>query len=105
MLDKLGFQQLVEETLTVKRKTKVMTRHQFVLSMVLASYVGFSRLYQLRFLEREPMLMGILSVLRLPPQSTLWRFLASLHLGVAKQLLQIQRQMRETGLGGGQRAV
>ena len=38
--------------------------YQFVLSMVLALYVGFSRLNHLRFLAREPMLMGILKVLR-----------------------------------------
>jgi hypothetical protein len=95
MLEKLDFRQLVEETLTVKRKTKVMTMYQFVLAMVLACYVGFSRLYQFRFLQREPMLTGILAVLRLPPQSTFWRFLASLHLSVARQLLQVQRQMRE----------
>jgi len=95
MLEKLGFRQLVEETLTVKRKTKAMAMYQFVLAMVLACYVGFSRLYHLRFLEREPMLIGILAVLRLPPQSTFWRFLAALHLGVARQLLQVQRCMRE----------
>ena len=94
MLEKLGFRQLVEGTLTVKRKTKAMAMYQFVLAMVLACYVGFSRLYHLRFLEREPMLIGILAVLRLPPQSTFWRFLAALHLGVARQLLQVQRCMR-----------
>jgi hypothetical protein len=36
MLEKLGFQQLVEQTLTVKRVTRVMSRYQFVLAMVLA---------------------------------------------------------------------
>ena len=95
MLEKLGFQQLVEETVTVKRATRSMPMYQFLLAMVLAVYVGFSRLHHLRFLEREPMLTGILKVLRLPPQSTFWRFLASLHLGVARQLLEVQRQMRE----------
>ena len=95
MLEKLGFRQLVQETLTVKRKTKAMTMYQFVLAMVLACYVGFPRLFHLRFLKREPMLTGILAVLCLPPQSTFWRFLASLHLGVARQLLQVQRRMRE----------
>src|SRR5271170_1449224 len=94
MLEKLGFQQLVEETLTVKRATRSMSMYQFVLSMVLAVYVGFSRLHHLRFLEREPMLTGILQVLRLPPQCTFWRFLASLHLGIARQLLEVQRRMR-----------
>ena len=95
MLEKLDFQQLVEEALTVTRKTKAMPMYQFVLAMVLACYVGFSRLFHLRFLQREPMLTGILGVLRLPPQSTFWRFLASLHLGVARQLLHVQRRMRE----------
>jgi Transposase DDE domain group 1 len=95
MLEKLGFQQLVEETLTVKRITRALPMYQFVLTIVLAVYVGFSRLHHLRFLEREPMLTGILKVWRLPPQCTFWRFLASLHLGVARQLLEVQRRMRE----------
>ena len=95
MLEKLGFQQVVEQTLTVKRITRAMPIYQFVLAIVLAIYVGFSRLHHLRFLTREPMLTGILKVLRLPPQCTFWRFLASLHLGVARQLLEVQRRMRE----------
>ena len=95
MLEKLQFPQLVEANLTVKRVTRAMPMYQFVLSMVLALYVGFSRLNHLRFLAREPMLMGILKVLELPPQCTFWRFLASLHLNVAQQLLEVQRQMRQ----------
>src|SRR5499427_10916546 len=95
MLERLGFQQLVEETLTVKRVPRAMSIYQFVLAMVLAAYVGFARLYHLRFVAREPMLTGILKVLRLPPQCTFWRFLASLHLGIAKQLLTVQQHMRE----------
>jgi hypothetical protein len=42
MLEKLGFQQLVEETLTVGRMPRVMTIYQFLSGMVLALYVGFS---------------------------------------------------------------
>ena len=94
MLERLGFQQLVEETLTVKRLPRAMSMYQFVLAMVLAAYVGFSRLYHLRFVTREPMLTGILKVLRLPPQCTFWRFLASLHLGIARPLLEVQRHRR-----------
>ena len=95
MREQLGFPQLVEETLTVKRVTRAMSRYQFVLAMVLAAYVGFSRLYHLRLVTHEPMLTGILKVLRLPPQCTFWRFLASLHGGIARQLLTVQRHMRE----------
>jgi hypothetical protein len=95
MLEKLGFRELIQETLTVKRVTRAMSMYQFVLAMVLAGYVGFSRLNHLRLVAREPMLTGILKVLRLPPQCTFWRFLASLHLGIARQLLEVQRRMRE----------
>src|SRR3984885_4978402 len=95
MLEKLGFQKLVQETLTVKRLTRAMPMYQFVLGLVLAMYVGFSRLHHLRFLEREPMLTGILKVARLPPQYTFWRFLASLHLSVAGQILRLQQILRQ----------
>jgi len=95
MLETLDFQRLVEETMTVKRKTRAMPVFGFILGMVLACYVGFSRLNHLRFLKREPMLTGILRVAELPPQCTFWRFLASLHLGVARQLLNVQWRMRE----------
>jgi len=95
LLEKLQFRQLVEETLSVKRRTRAMSLYQFVLAMVLAFYVGFSRLYHLRFLEREPMLVGILQVSSLPPQCTFWRFLASLHLNAAGQLLQVQGVLRQ----------
>jgi len=95
MLEKLQFQQLVEGTLTVKRVTRAMPWYQFVLGLVLALYVGFSRLHHLRFLARDPMLIGILKVLELPPQCTFWRFLASLHLTVTQQLLEVQREMRQ----------
>jgi len=67
----------------------------FVLDIVLGIYVGFSRLNQLRFIARDPLLTGILKVSGLPPQSTLWRFLAALHLNVALQILSVQQQMRE----------
>jgi hypothetical protein len=96
MLEKLGFQKLVNETLTVRRIPRVMTIYQFVLAMVLAIYVGFARLNHIRFVAQDPMLTGILQVKsRLPGQSVFWRFLASLNLNLAGQLLQLQRLLRE----------
>ena len=95
MLEKLGFQSLVEGTVTLSRQTKAMSMYQFVLAMVLGIYVGFARLYQLRFIARDPILAGILRIQQLPGQSTFWRFLASLHVNVQDQILSIQRQLRE----------
>ena len=95
MLEKLGFKKLVEGTLSLYRIPRAMTIYQFLLGMVLTLYVGFSRLNHLRFVAHDPMLTGILQVGELPTQSTFWRFLASLHLQVAKQLLAIQRVLRQ----------
>ena len=53
MLEKIGFQQLVEETLTVERKTKAMSMYQFIMAIVLGIYVGFARLNQLRYIARD----------------------------------------------------
>src|SRR5437660_6200025 len=95
MLEKLQFRELIEQHVTIKRLTTSMPGFRFVLAMILALYVGFSRLNHLQFLEREPMLTGILEVTALPVQTTFWRFLASLHLVVARQLLEVGRQMRQ----------
>jgi hypothetical protein len=95
MLEKLQFRELIEQHVRIKRLTTSMPGFRFVLAMILALYVGFSRLNHLQFLEREPMLTGILEVKELPVQSTFWRFLASLHLVVARQLLEVGRQMRQ----------
>src|SRR5467141_2544386 len=95
MLERLGFEKLVNESLTVRRIPRVMTIYQFVLGMVLAIYVGFARLNHLRFVAQDPMLTGILKVSRLPGQSVFWRFLASLNLNLAGQLLQLQRILRQ----------
>jgi len=94
MLEKLGFQSLVEETLTSCRVTRVMNLYKFMLGIVLGFYVGFQRLNQLQFIARDPMLTGILGVDKLPPQSTLWRFLDGLFVHVAGQLLKVQQVFR-----------
>ena len=95
MLEKLGFQSLVEQTVTSKRIPRAMDLYRFVLGIVLGLYIGFSRLNQLRFIARDPILTGILKVTKLPVQSTFWRFVNALHRNVARQLLSIMRTMRE----------
>ena len=95
MLEKLGFQALVEELVSLNRETRAMIPSKFVLAIVLGLYVGFARLSQLRFIAKDPLLTGILQVAAIPPQSTLWRFLASLHITVSQQVLTLQRKLRE----------
>ena len=95
MLEKLGFESLVEETVTSKRIPRAMDLYRFVLGIVLGLYIGFPRLNQLRFIARDPILTGILKVTKLPVQSTFWRFVNALHRNVARQLLMVMRIMRE----------
>src|SRR3977135_2980622 len=49
MLENLGFQALVEQTVTSKRISRAMDLYRFVLGIVLSLYIGFPRLNQLRF--------------------------------------------------------
>ena len=43
MLEKIGFERLVNETVTVERASIVMTTYQFILAIVRGLYVGFAR--------------------------------------------------------------
>lgn len=105
MLEKVGFQKLVDEAVTVARATKAMSTYQFILAIVMGIYVGFARLNQLRYIARDPLLAGILKVAHLPPQCTLWRFLNSLHSGIARQIQSIQQRMREAVWAAGNVAL
>jgi len=95
MLEKLGFQSLVAQTVTSKRIPRALDLYRFVLGIVLGLYIGLPRLNQLRFIARDPILTGILKVTKLPVQSTFWRFVNALHRHVARQILTIMRTMRE----------
>src|SRR5258708_19065460 len=94
MLEKLGFQSLVEQSVTSKRIPRAMDLYRFVLGIVLGLYIGFARLNQLRFIARDPILTGILKVTKLPVQSTFWRFVNARHPNVARQRLVIIRTPR-----------
>ena len=64
--------------------------------MVLALYVGFSRLHHLRFLAREPMLVGILKVLRVAAAVHVLAFSGLLACDVSRSsYCEVQRQMRQ----------
>jgi hypothetical protein len=95
LLEKLGFQSLVEQTVTSKRIPRAMDLYRFVLGIVLGLYIGFPRLNQLRFIACDPILTGILKVAKLPVQSTFWRFVNALHGHVARQILTMMKIMRE----------
>src|ERR1700688_3054590 len=86
MLEKLGFQSLVEQTVTSKRIPRAMDLYRFVLGIVLGLYIGFSRLNQLRFIARDPLLTGILKVTQLPVQSTFWILVNAFHRNVARRI-------------------
>jgi hypothetical protein len=65
MLERIGFQRLVEETLTVERATRAMSTYQFILAIVLDICVGLFRLNQLRYMARDALLDGIVKVTHL----------------------------------------
>ena len=95
-LEMLGIQQLIEKTLTIRRQMRAMPVFRSGDDSGLLR--GLFRLRHLRFLKGEPMLTGILHVAELPPQSTFWLFLASLHLGIARQLARPRKVRAGVGL-------
>src|SRR5580692_5416149 len=102
MLEKLGFQSLVEQTLTSKRIPRAMDLYRFVLGIVLGLYIGFPRLNQLRFIARDPILTGILKVTKLPVQSTFLEVCEYAAWECRPADAEHHANHARTGLGGGQ---
>jgi hypothetical protein len=95
MLEKLGFRKLVEETISVNRQTVSMSKYQFILSILLGLYIGLERLNHLKYIARDPIVSGIIGAMRLPVQSTFWRFLQHLKIFNVGQWKKVIREMRE----------
>lgn len=95
MIEKLRFQELIQQTLTVKRCPRAMGVYGFVLSILLALYIGFDRLNHVKHVALDPIITGILGVTRLPVQSTFWRFLQSLRIFNAQQWRRVNHVMME----------
>ncbi len=94
LLEKLEFEKLVQERMTVKRQPVSLSNAQFVLGTVLMFYLGFARLHHVKYVRDDEMLQEVLgSGGPLPVQSTFWRFLASLHLHNEGQLMGIDSEM------------
>jgi hypothetical protein len=96
MLEKLGFQQLIEETLTVKRVTRAMNMYQFALAMMMAVYVDFaiasSALCEAGAdADRHPESIAAATAVYLLTFSSLAPF------GYARQLLEVWRMRNECG--------
>src|SRR5450756_2101146 len=94
MLENLGFQTLVKQTVTSKRISRAMDLYRFVLGIVLRLYIGFPRLNQLRRFARGPIPTSTLKGGKLPVQSTFRRFANGLHRNVARQIMAIRRTLR-----------
>ena len=70
LLEKLKFKELIDNSLTIKRIPHAMNNYQFILSILIAIYIGFSRLAHLVYIASDPIITGIPKVTRLPVQST-----------------------------------
>ncbi len=93
MFKKLKFKELGDKVITIKRIPYSMSNYQFILSILIAIYIGFSRLTHLVYIESDPIITGILKVNKLPVQSTFWRFLQSLRIFNLMQLEKINAEM------------
>ncbi len=93
MLEKLRFKELIEEVVIVHRKPKSMGVYQFILSILLALYLGLDRLNHMVHISLDPIITGMLHVACLPVQSTFWRFLQSLRIFNVVQLKRVNQEM------------
>ena len=67
----------------------------FIKGLVMLLFIGFQRLHHFVYIKEDPMLLGILGVTKLPAVSTFWRYLRSLTINHALDLMRITAALRE----------
>lgn len=95
LLDGLKFRELFEEMFFEPARKTLYGSYFFIKGFLLLLFIGFRRLYHFVYIEEDPMLLGMLSVERLPAVSTFWRYLRSLGINQARVLVGIMAVLRE----------
>ena len=95
LVEKIKFDKMLEECLTVKSKTK-LPAYKYILAMIYLIYMGYKRLAHFMYLHDDDFFKRILGIATLPVQSTFWRFLnRRLHKHNERQLQMVNFKARE----------
>ena len=74
LVEKIGFDKMLEDSVTVKSKTK-LPAYKYILAMIYLIYLGYKRLAHFMYLRDDSFFKRILGIAVLPVQSSFWRFL------------------------------
>jgi hypothetical protein len=73
LTDRLGLEKLLQERLTVTRRT-VVSAAQYIMSTVNLLYVGYERLAHVQYVQDDPFFKRVVGLDVVPRQSGFWRF-------------------------------
>jgi len=94
-LDLIGFEALFAQHYTAPKRQPELGHHAMVVGILMLLFIGFQRLGHFAYVQRDPMLCGILRVAALPAVSTFWRYLKSLGLNQSGSLLNLGAAVRQ----------
>ena len=95
LIEKLGLIELMDQTLTIERKT-IIPASKMITALIYLLFIGLERLNHVLRIANDEMIKRLLGIMKLPVQSTFWRlFNLSLHKHNERQFQKVQHILRE----------
>jgi hypothetical protein len=95
LIERIGLIDLLDQTLTVKRKTALSTP-KMITALVYLLFIGLERLNHIVHIAEDQMILRLLGIARMPVQSTFWRLInKSLHKHNERQFQNVISVLRE----------
>ena len=98
--DGLGFEDKFDKVFVAPRRKPMLGHLRMIQGLVLLLFIGFCRIGHFVYVDRDPMVLGILRLKELPVVSTFWRYLRSLALNQANSLLRLNAALLATAWTG-----
>jgi hypothetical protein len=94
LMERLEFGELCEHKIRIDRVPVSMRVRQFFMAIVMSLYVGYDRLYHVKYIRKDPMILGVLKIPAMPVQSTFHRFLMSMGREAEQGIREVGWEMR-----------
>jgi len=93
-LDLIDFKGVFSEIYIRPVRKTALGCYKMVLGILIMLFVGYQRISHIASIREDPIICGILKVIRLPAVSTFWRYLISLGEEQSQSVLKMMREIR-----------
>ena len=94
-IELIKFKEIIDGLYRPPKRAPELGHYKMLYGILILLFIGFNRVWHFQYIQYDPMVCSIFSVLKLPHATTFWRYVNSLGINQGKSLLEVTSAVRE----------